>query len=147
MHTIRDSQLMSLPTLVFVIFIIVMVVSQFLTIRLTMSKNMPLNQDPNNPMVRSQRMMMYFMPFMFIFSGLFFQMGVVIYTTTAGIWAYLQMLWVHSVCRTPTLLPTTNSWPSVQDAYQSLGTSFFADYDEASRAADGSVNLRRLTVR
>ena len=93
-HTIRDSQLMSLPTLVFVIFIIVMVVSQFLTIRLTMSKNMPLNQDPNNPMVRSQRMMMYFMPFMFIFSGLFFQMGVVIYTTTAGIWAYLQMLWV-----------------------------------------------------
>ena len=45
-HTIRDSQLMSLPTLVFVIFIIVMVVSQFLTIRLTMSKNMPLNQDP-----------------------------------------------------------------------------------------------------
>ncbi|MBS5339738.1 MAG: membrane protein insertase YidC [Actinomyces sp. oral taxon 181] len=144
-HTIRDSQLMSLPTLVFVIFIIVMVATQFLTIRLTMTKNMPQNQDPNNPMVRSQRMMMYFMPFMFIFSGLFFQMGVVIYTTTAGIWGYLQMLWVIKNIPNPNSAAYKELLAKRQDAYQSWARPFFADYDEKRRdLADGSDELKAL---
>ena len=144
-HTIRDAQLMSLPTLVFVIFIIVMVATQFLTIRLTMTKNMPQNQDPNNPMVRSQRMMMYFMPFMFIFSGLFFQMGVVIYTTTAGIWGYLQMLWVIKNIPNPNSAAYKELLAKRQDAYQSWARPFFADYDEKRRdLADGSDELKAL---
>ena len=140
-HTIRDAQLMSLPTLVFVIFIIVMVATQFLTIRLTMTKNMPQNQDPNNPMVRSQRMMMYFMPFMF----LFFQMGVVIYTTTAGIWGYLQMLWVIKNIPNPNSAAYKELLAKRQDAYQSWARPFFADYDEKRRdLADGSDELKAL---
>ena len=136
---------MSLPTLVFVIFIIVMVATQFLTIRLTMTKNMPQNQDPNNPMVRSQRMIMYFMPFMFIFSGLFFQMGVVIYTTTAGIWGYLQMLWVIKNIPNPNSAAYKELLAKRQDAYQSWARPFFADYDEKRRElADGSDELKAL---
>ena len=135
-HTIRDAQLMSLPTLVFVIFIIVMVATQFLTIRLTMTKNMPQNQDPNNPMVRSQRMMMYFMPFMFIFSG---------YTTTAGIWGYLQMLWVIKNIPNPNSAAYKELLAKRQDAYQSWARPFFAEYDEKRRdLADGSDELKAL---
>ena len=144
-HTIRDSSFASLPTLIFTVFIVIMVATQFLTIRLTMTKNMPQNQDPNNPMVRSQRMMMYVMPFMFIFSGLFFQMGVVIYTTTAGIWGYLQMLWVIKNMPNPNSAAYKALLAKRQSAYQSWARPFFADYDEKRRVlADGSDELKAL---
>ena len=122
-----------------------MVATQFLTIRLTMTKNMPQNQDPNNPMVRSQRMMMYVMPFMFIFSGLFFQMGVVIYTTTAGLWGYLQMLWVIKNMPNPNSAAYKELLAKRQSAYQTWARPFFADYDEKRRVlADGSDELKAL---
>jgi len=90
-------------------------------------------------------MMMYFMPFMFIFSGLFFQMGVVIYTTTAGIWAYLQMLWVIRNMPNPNSAAYNELLAKRQDAYQSWARPFFADYDEKRRdLADGSDELKAL---
>ncbi len=59
--------------------------------------------------------MMYVMPLMFIFSGAFFQMGVVIYTVTASFWALAQSF-LTSVMPTPgSRLPTCSHRAS---AYQ-----------------------------
>ena len=55
----------------------------------------------DNPMAQSQRSMMYVMPLMFIVSGAFFQMGVVIYTVTASFWALAQSFWTIKVMPTP----------------------------------------------
>ena len=78
-----------------------MVVLQFASMRLSFSRNMPDMGD--NPMAQSQRSMMYVMPLMFIFSGAFFQMGVVIYTVTASFWALAQSFWTIKVMPTPRL--------------------------------------------
>lgn len=98
-HTLRESWGQPAIVTVFIAAIVLMVVLQFVSMRLSFSRNMPDMGD--NPMAQSQRSMMYVMPLMFIFSGAFFQMGVVIYTVTASFWALAQSLWTIKVMPTP----------------------------------------------
>lgn len=118
----------------FVVMIIFMVVMQFLSIRMSMLKNMPPQSDPNNPMVRSQKMMMYMMPAMFIFSGLFFQMGLLVYMVTTTLWSWGQQLWTLKVMPTPGSPAYFELVGKREEKYKEWAKPFFADYDSERQA-------------
>ena len=134
-HTLRDSWDQPAAVTVFVAAIVLMVVLQFFSMRLSFSRNMPDMGD--NPMAQSQRSMMYVMPLMFIFSGAFFQMGVVIYTVTASFWALGQSLWTIKVMPTPGSPAYAELLSSRESAYQEWAKPFFQNYDR-ERAALGT---------
>ncbi|MDO5495115.1 MAG: membrane protein insertase YidC [bacterium] len=78
--------------IVAVILIIVMAGSQFLSMRQLTMKNMPASAM-DNPMFRQQKMMMYFMPLIFVFTGTMFQMGLLVYWTVSNFWAIGQQMY------------------------------------------------------
>ncbi|WP_115728201.1 membrane protein insertase YidC [Actinomyces culturomici] len=119
---------------VFVIFIAVMMVLQFFSMRISMVRNMPPAMDPNNPMVQSQKSMLYMMPLMYLFSGAFFQMGVLIYMVTASIWAIAQTYWTIRVMPTPGSPAYKELVDRRHAKYIEWAKPFFASYD-AERAA------------
>ena len=134
-HTLRDSFDQPGVVTVFVAAIVLMVALQFFSMRLSFSRNMPDMGD--NPMAQSQRTMMYIMPAMFIVSGAFFQMGVVIYTVTASFWALGQSLWTIKVMPTPGSPAYAELLSSRESAYQEWAKPFFQNYDR-ERAALGT---------
>jgi len=134
-HTLRDSFDQPGVVTVFVAAIVLMVALQFFSMRLSFSRNMPDMGD--NPVAQSQRSMMYVMPLMFIFSGAFFQMGVVIYTVTASFWALGQSLWTIKVMPTPGSPAYAELLSSRESAYQEWAKPFFQNYDR-ERAALGT---------
>ena len=134
-HTLRESFSQPSVVAVFVAAIVLMVGLQFFSMRLSFSRNMPDMGD--NPMAQSQRSMMYVMPLMFIFSGAFFQMGVVIYTVTASFWALGQSLWTIKVMPTPGSPAYAELLSSRESAYQEWAKPFFQNYDR-ERAALGT---------
>ncbi len=133
-HTLRESWDQPAAVTVFIAAIVLMVVLQFASMRMSFSRNMPDMGD--NPMAQSQRSMMYVMPLMFIFSGAFFQMGVVIYTVTASFWALGQSLWTIKVMPTPGSPAYADLLESRESAYQEWAKPFFQNYDR-ERAALG----------
>ncbi len=78
--------------IVAVVLIIVMAGSQFLSMRQLTMKNMPAS-SMDNPMFRQQKMMMYFMPLIFVFTGTMFQMGLLVYWTVSNFWAIGQQMY------------------------------------------------------
>lgn len=122
---------------VFIVLILTMVVLQFWSMRMMLVRNMPPQDDPNNPMVRSQKMMMYMMPAMFIMTGLVFQMGVLIYMVTGTVWALLQQIWVLKAMPTPGSPAYVELLEKRQAGYQSWAREYFTDY-EGQRALAGS---------
>ena len=133
-HTLRESFGQPSVVAVFVAAIVLMVALQFFSMRLSFSRNMPDMGD--NPMAQSQRTMMYIMPAMFIVSGAFFQMGVVIYTVTASFWALAQSLWTIKVMPTPGSPAYADLLSSRESAYQEWAKPYFQNYDR-ERAALG----------
>ncbi len=134
-RTLRESTGDPLIVGVFVTAIILMVALQFFSMRLSFQRNMP--DLGNNPIAQSQRSMMYVMPLMFIFSGVFFQMGVVIYTVTASFWALGQSFWTVKVMPTPGSPAYADLLSSRESAYQEWAKPFFQNYDR-ERAALGT---------
>ena len=77
--------------IVTVAMIIIMSVTQWYTMAQLSMKNMStdsLNSD--NPMIRSQRMMLYVMPVIFAVSGVNFQIGVLVYWVVSNLWTMGQ---------------------------------------------------------
>ena len=77
--------------IVTVAMIVIMSVTQWYTMAQLSMKNMPtesLNSD--NPMIRSQRMMLYVMPVIFAVSGVNFQIGVLVYWVVSNLWTMGQ---------------------------------------------------------
>ena len=71
--------------------IVLMSVTQWYTMAQLSMKNMStdsLNSD--NPMIRSQRMMLYVMPVIFAVSGVNFQIGVLVYWVVSNLWTMGQ---------------------------------------------------------
>ncbi len=134
-HTLRESVSQPSVVAVFVAAIVLMVALQFFSMRLSFSRNMPDMGD--NPMAQSQRSMMYVMPLMFIVSGAFFQMGVVIYTVTASFWALAQSFWTIKVMPTPGSPAYADLLSSRESAYQEWAKPYFQNYDR-ERAALGT---------
>ena len=77
--------------IVTVAMIVIMSVTQWYTMAQLSMKNMStesLNSD--NPMIRSQRMMLYVMPVIFAVSGVNFQIGVLVYWVVSNVWTMGQ---------------------------------------------------------
>ena len=110
--------------------------------RLSFSRNMPDMGD--NPMAQSQRTMMYIMPAMFIVSGAFFQMGVVIYTVTASFWALAQSFWTIKVMPTPGSPAYADLLASRESAYQEWAKPYFQNYDRERAALGNSATDPRV---
>ena len=73
-----------------VIMIILMTATTFMTQRQLIVKN----SAPGNPMVKQQKILMYVFPLMFMFSGINFPIGVLIYWFTTNLWSMGQQFWV-----------------------------------------------------
>jgi YidC/Oxa1 family membrane protein insertase len=82
------------------VLIVAMVATTFLTQRQITMKNMP-QSALEGPMAQQQKMLMYMMPFIFVFSGPFFPIGVLIYWTTTNIWSMGQQFYVIKKNPTP----------------------------------------------
>src|SRR6187402_2394899 len=81
------------------VLIVAMVATTFTTQRQLTRKNMP-RSALEGPMARQQQLIMYAMPFVFILSGPFFPIGVLIYWTTSNLWTGGQQYYV--IKRNPT---------------------------------------------
>ena len=83
--------------IVTVIMIIAMSATQWYTMAQLSMKNMPeSSKNSDNPMMRSQRMMMTVMPLFFAFTGVQFQIGVLIYWVTSNLWTMGQQFYTIS---------------------------------------------------
>ena len=83
-----------------VIMVIIMTSSQFITQLQIMSKN----QSPEmkaSPMYKQQRMLLYVLPFVFLFSGYTFPLGVMFYWVVSNIWTMVQQFLVIRNMPTP----------------------------------------------
>ena len=79
--------------IVAVIMAIIYATSQFLTQRMMMAKNTNLDNSVPNPMMQSQKIMLYVMPFGMLFFSLNVQIGVVLYLMTTNVWTIGQQFY------------------------------------------------------
>ena len=71
--------------------IVMMSVTQWYTMAQLSTKNMPESaKTSDNPMMRSQKIMMTVMPIFFAFTGIQFQIGVLVYWVTTNLWTMGQ---------------------------------------------------------
>ena len=78
--------------IVCVVMIVLMSASQFTSMRQLMMKNMPASAL-DNPFAKQQKIMMYLMPLMFVFSGVTFAIGVLLYWLTTNLWSMGQQFY------------------------------------------------------
>jgi YidC/Oxa1 family membrane protein insertase len=83
-----------------VVLIVLMSATTFTTQRQLTMKNMPASAL-DNPMARQQKMLMYFMPLIFAFSGINFPIGVLLYWFTTNLWTMGQQFYVIQRMPTP----------------------------------------------
>jgi len=79
--------------IVTIVLIIAMVSTTFLTQRQLTRKNMPA-AALEGPMAQQQKVLLYVLPFVFVLSGPFFPIGVLIYWTTTNLWTMGQQFYV-----------------------------------------------------
>ncbi|MBX9719331.1 MAG: YidC/Oxa1 family membrane protein insertase, partial [Microbacteriaceae bacterium] len=82
------------------VLIVLMTASQFITQLQIMSKN----QSPEmkaSPMYRQQRILLYILPVVFLFSGVAFPLGVMFYWFVSNIWTMVQQFIVIRNMPTP----------------------------------------------
>jgi len=78
--------------IVCVVMIILMAGSQFASMRQLMMKNIPPSAL-DNPFAKQQKMMIYLMPLMFVFSGVTFVIGLLLYMLTTNLWTMGQQFY------------------------------------------------------
>lgn len=71
------------------VMVVLMTSSQFFTQLQIMSKNIS-EETKNSPMFKQQRILLYLLPFVFLFSGFAFPLGVMFYWLTSNIWTMGQ---------------------------------------------------------
>jgi YidC/Oxa1 family membrane protein insertase len=82
------------------VMVVLMTASQFITQLQIMSKN----QSPemkNSPMFKQQRILLYLLPLVFLFSGFTFPLGVMFYWLVSNIWTMVQQFIVIRNMPTP----------------------------------------------
>jgi YidC/Oxa1 family membrane protein insertase len=85
---------------ILVVLVVLMIASQFLTQLQIISKNLS-PEAKTGQAYQMQRIMLYVLPFAFVFSGVFFPLGVVIYWFTSNIWTMVQQFLVIRNMPTP----------------------------------------------
>ncbi|WP_425842318.1 membrane protein insertase YidC [Microbacterium sp. PA5] len=86
--------------IILVILVVLMIVSQFITQLQIISKNLS-PEAKTGQAYQMQRIMLYVLPLAFIFSGVFFPLGVVLYWFTSNIWTMVQQFLVIRNLPTP----------------------------------------------
>lgn len=85
-----------------VVLIVLMMATLFFSQKMIMTKNLPESaQDPDNPAYKMQKMMLYGMPLIYVFSGFAFQVGVLVYWLTSNLWNIGQQYWLITYNPTP----------------------------------------------
>ncbi|RAG84918.1 membrane protein insertase YidC [Streptacidiphilus pinicola] len=97
------------------IFIALMCVTQFMTTRQIMTKNVDLTVK--TPYMQQQKMMMYFLPLIYVFTGPAMPVGVLIYMFTTNIWTLGQQLVI--IRNNPT--PGSIAWKERQARLKAAG--------------------------
>lgn len=82
------------------VIMVLMIASQFFTQLQIMSKNVS-DETKNSPMYRQQRILLYIIPFAFIFSGVTFPLALNIYWFTSNLWTMGQQYIVIKNMPTP----------------------------------------------
>lgn len=82
------------------VLVALMVGSQFFTQFQIMGKNVS-PETKASPMYRQQRMLMYFLPFIMVFSGVAFPLGVLFYWLVSNLWTMGQQFLVIRAMPTP----------------------------------------------
>src|SRR5690606_23578496 len=80
--------------------VVLMISSQFFTQLQIMSKNVS-DETKASPMYRNQKIMLYIIPFAFLFSGLMFPLALNIYWFTSNLWTMGQQFLVIRSMPTP----------------------------------------------
>ena len=75
------------------VMIVIMAATQFVTQKQMMSKNMS-EAAMNNPFMQQQKMLLYVMPVVFAFGGMYFPLGVLIYWLVSNTWTMVQQYFV-----------------------------------------------------
>lgn len=85
---------------ILVILVVLMIVSQFITQLQIISKNLS-PEAKTGQAYQMQRIMLYILPLAFVFSGVFFPLGVVIYWFVSNLWTMAQQFIVIRNLPTP----------------------------------------------
>ena len=86
--------------MILVVLVILMIASQFFTQLQIISKNLS-PEAKTGQAYQMQRIMLWVLPFAFVFSGVFFPLGVVLYWFTSNIWTMVQQFIVIREIPTP----------------------------------------------
>ena len=86
--------------IILIILVVLMIASQFFTQLQIISKNLS-PEAKTGQAYQMQRIMLYILPLGFIFSGVFFPLGVVIYWFTSNLWTMAQQFLVIREMPTP----------------------------------------------
>lgn len=98
------------------IIVIFMIASQFFTQLQIMSKNVS-DETKNSPMYRQQRILLYIIPFAFLFSGVTFPLALNVYWMTSNVWTMGQQFIV--IRNMPT--PGSEAWRARQARLKAKG--------------------------
>ncbi|GAB3615542.1 membrane protein insertase YidC [Okibacterium endophyticum] len=71
------------------VMVVLMTASQFITQLQIVSKNIS-DETKASPMFKQQRILLYLLPFVFLFSGFAFPLGVMFYWLTSNMWTMVQ---------------------------------------------------------
>ncbi len=82
------------------VIVVLMIASQFFTQLQIMSKNVS-DETKNSPMYRQQKILLYIIPFAFLFSGVTFPLALNVYWFTSNIWTMGQQFIVIRSMPTP----------------------------------------------
>ena len=85
---------------ILIVLVILMIASQFITQLQIISKNLS-PEAKTGQAYQMQKIMLYVLPLAFIFSGVFFPLGVVLYWFTSNIWTMVQQFLVIRNLPTP----------------------------------------------
>jgi len=98
------------------IIVVAMIASQFFTQLQIMSKNVS-DETKNSSMYRQQKIMLYIIPFAFLFSGVAFPLALNIYWFTSNLWTMGQQYIV--IRNMPT--PGSDAWRARQERLRAKG--------------------------
>lgn len=135
---------------IIMIMVLAMAASQFFSMRQLMMKNMPKSavQDDANPAIRTQKMMMWMMPAMLAVSGVYFQIGVLLYWFTTNIWSLGQQY--YTIERMPA--PGSDAWAKREAKhkvkYEAYREKVEAEYAPklAAAAEEGPEAIEKLEL-
>ena len=80
--------------IVTVVMIVMMSLSQFITQRQLMVKNLPADAAKNNPYLQQQKILLYVLPIIFAVFGINFPVGVLLYWLVSNFWTMGQQFYV-----------------------------------------------------